>query len=513
MTNSRTYLLSAVVALSASGIFLLDAFVVPLGVAIWLPYIAVILLSLWMPHPRAAYCTAALCSVLTIAGLLLSPAGTESWLAKVNRPLAILAFWIAAAIGLKARRTQELEASNKALHQEIQRREQLETQMLRTQRLESIGVLTGGIAHDFNNLLTPILMATKLLKEERPDEERRHLLETLQASAERAAELVRKLLAFAGGGSGERTMVNIERVVNEIKEIVEHSFPKGIAVRSDIAAELPPVLGDPTQLSQVLMNFCVNARDAMPSGGTLSISADKAILDELYVRTHPDARVGTFVRLAVEDTGCGMSPEIVDRAFDPFFTTKSQGKGTGLGLSTALGIVRSHRGFLDVQSSPGRGSRFAIYLPAQPVETSKSEVSEKVALRRGNGELVLVVDDEDATLQTVKAVLECRGYRVLLAHGGIEAFGLYDQHRAEVGGVLLDLMMPDMDGLSVMAKLREKDPNLRITVSSGLHPADRTAETLSATGVAFLSKPYSDEQLLAALARMFQVRSGAFPKI
>jgi len=498
-------------AVSALGIFLLDAFFVPLGVAIWLPYIAVILISLWLPHASSVYITAAVCSVLTVAGLFLSPPDADFWLATVNRPIAITAFWIAATIGLKARRTQELERSNKALErsnktlqQEMQLREELESQLLRTQRLESIGVLTGGIAHDFNNLLTPILMATKLLKKERPDEERRHLMDTLQASAERAAELVRKLLAFAGGVGGERTIVKVNDVINEIEEIVRHTFPKTIAIRMRLAENLPPVLADPTQLSQVLMNLCVNARDAMPSGGTLSIAAEKAVVDDNYVRAHPDARAGTFVRLTVEDTGSGMSPEVLDHAFDPFFTTKTQGKGTGLGLSTALGIVRRHGGFLQVDSALGRGSRFAIYLPAQPLEASNREVSEKVVPRRGNGELVLVVDDEEAVLQTVKAVLQCGGYRVLVAHGGVEALDIYDRNRAEVQGVLLDMMMPDMDGLAVMAKLREKDPDVRITVSSGLHLAGRTAEAVAANGVAFLPKPYSDEQLLAAVSKMLQ---------
>ena len=213
-------------------------------------------------------------------------------MAIMNRSMGILAFWIVAFIGLKARRIQELERSNQALQQEIQRREKLESQLLRTQRLESIGVLTGGIAHDFNNLLTPILMSTKLLQEERPDVERQHLLETLRASAERAAELVRKLLAFAGGMVGERTSLHVKDVVTEVVEIVGHTFPKAIRIQTDLGEGLPPVLADATQLSQVLMNLCVNARDAMPSGGTLSIALDKVTVDDEYVQAHPDARRG-----------------------------------------------------------------------------------------------------------------------------------------------------------------------------------------------------------------------------
>jgi two-component system, cell cycle sensor histidine kinase and response regulator CckA len=503
MKNTRTYLLLMGMLLAALSIFLVDTFV-PLGVEDWLPYVVVVLVSLWLESPWHVYSTAALCSILTVAGLFLSPTGGEVWMAIVNRWMGVLAFWIIAFIGLKARRIRELERSNVALQREIQRREELESQLLRIQRLESIGVLTGGIAHDFNNLLTPIIMATKLLQEGRPDEERQHLLETLRASAERAADLVRKLLAFAGGMTGDRTSVCVKDVVTEIKEIVDHTFPKTILLQMRLAEGLPPVLADATQLSQVLMNLCVNSRDAMPSGGTLSVSLDQVTVDDDYVRAHPDARQGVFVRLTVEDTGCGMSAEILDQAFDPFFTTKTKGKGNGLGLSTALGIVRSHGGFLQVESEVGRGSRFFMHLPAQSTEARKPGVSAKIDVQHGNGELVLAVDDESPTLETVKAVLQSRGYRVLTACGGEEALAIYDQKRADIQAVLLDMMMPRMDGLAVMARMWERDPNVRIIASSGLSVIDRTAEMLAANQIPFLPKPYSEEQLLAALARLLR---------
>jgi len=504
MSEARNFRFFAGVLLPAVGVFALDVFFLPLGVAVWLPYIAVVLVSLWLARPWQTYCTAALCSVLTLAGMFLSPAGADFWLAGVNRLMAVLAFWIAAAVGVGARRTRELERSNQALQEEIQRRQALEAQLLRTQRLESIGVLTGGIAHDFNNLLTPILMAAKLLREERPAEERTQLLETLQASAERAAELVRKLLAFAGGMEGERRVVHVKNVIAEIHEIVEHTFPKTVDIRIHIPAGLPPVLADPTQLSQVLMNLSVNARDAMPSGGTLFIAAARVAVNEAYTARHPEARPGVYVRITVEDTGTGMTAEVLDKAFDPFFTTKTPGKGTGLGLSTALGIVRSHGGFLHVDSDVGRGSRFAVFFPTACEEGGRPETPARVAARRGSGELVLVVDDEVAALQTVKAILQRSGYRVLTARGGAEALEIYERDRVEIRGVLLDMMMPDMDGLTVMARLRERDPHVQLIASSGLHVAGRTAETLAANRVPFLSKPYSDEQLLMALAQVLQ---------
>ncbi len=492
------------VFLSAIGVFVLDAFFLPLGVAIWLPYVAVVLASLWLPQAWLVYSTAAACSFLTIAGQFLSAPGVAFWLGAGNRLMAVTIFWFAAIVGLKARRTKELERSNHALQLEIQHRRELESQLLRTQRLESIGVLTGGIAHDFNNLLTPILMAAKILQEDRPEEERRHLLETLQASAERAAELVRKLLAFAGGVGGERTTVQVQDVIQEVQQIVDHTFPKTIAIRARLTDRLPLVLADPTQLSQVLLNLCVNARDAMPSGGTLSLTAETVSVNGEQARVHPGARPGLFVRLAVEDTGCGMAPAVLDKAFDPFFTTKPQGKGSGLGLSTALGIVRSHGGFLHVDSHAGRGSRISVYLPAHACESKKADPQEESVARRGHGELLLIIDDEGPMLQTVKAVLQGRGYRVLTARGGAEALDLFDRNHAEIQGVLLDMMMPDMDGLDVLAKLRERAPNVRILASSGLYAAGRPTETLAVHRIPFLPKPYTDEQLLGALARLLR---------
>ncbi len=501
MKDKRTYLRVTAMCFAALGVLVLDVYT-PLGVEDWIPYVAIVLVSTWLPSPWHVYATAGICSVLTVAGLLLSPSGGEIWMAIVNRSMGILVFWVVAVIGLKARRIQELERSNRALQQEIRHREKLESQLLRTQRLESIGVLTGGIAHDFNNLLTPILMSTRFLQEERTDEERQHLLETIRASADRAAGLVRKLLAFAGGMVGERTSVQVKDMVTEIVEIVGRTFAKTIVIRTDLAEGLPSVLADATQLSQVLMNLCVNARDAMPTGGRLFVALDEATVDDEYVRAHPDARHGDFVRLTVEDTGCGMSPEILDQAFDPFFTTKTQDKGTGLGLSMTLGIVRSHGGFLQVDSEAGRGSRFAIFLPVQSTEGQKPGAAAKIEADRGNGELVLVVDDEMATLETVKAVLQSRGYRVLTACGGEEALAIYHQNHAKVYAVLLDMMMPGMDGLAVMAKLHEKAPDVRIIASSGLRLADGAADTMAANQVPFLPKPYSAEQLLAALAEL-----------
>jgi two-component system, cell cycle sensor histidine kinase and response regulator CckA len=494
----RTALLLPAVLLLAVLLFIMDL-LAPLGVAVWLPYLGVVLLAVWLPNRRHTYLATAVCTLFTACGLLFSPPGEAPWWAVVNRGLAVATFWVAAIAGLAARRTAELEKANAALQEEIAHRKKLEAQLLRTQRLESVGVLAGGIAHDFNNLLTPVLMAAKLLREDRPEEDRQHLLGTLQASAERGAEVVRQLLSFAGGIEGARVPVQLRHVLKEVKGIVEHTFPKAIVVRTRLAGDLRPALADATQLSQVLMNLCVNARDAMPDGGTLTIASENVELDEAAARAHPDARPGPHVRITVEDPGPGIPDEVLDRVFDPFFTTKEPGKGTGLGLATALGIVKSHGGFIQVWSEVGRGSRFEVYLPAHvaPVETVEPAPGEAPD---GNGELILVVDDEPFILQTVRATLERHGYRVVTAADGREALQAHERHRAGIDAVLLDMMMPGMDGLDVLAALRERDPGLRVIASSGLRLQDRVNEAASAGARRFLPKPYTDEQLLSALA-------------
>jgi len=385
---------------------------------------------------------------------------------------------------------------------DVTERVQLQAQLLRTQRLESIGVLAGSVAHDFNNLLNPILMAVMLLREERPEEERQHLLTTLQASAERGAEIVRQLLSFAGGSDGERAPVQIRHLIKEVKSILDHTFPKTIRLKVVLADSLAPVFADATQLSQVLMNLCVNARDAMPAGGSLTITAENVVLDHDAARLHADARPGPYLRIAVTDTGTGIAPKIIDRIFDPFFTTKEPGKGTGLGLSTVLGIVKSHNGFISLDSKLGRGSQFAVCLPALPQREDGAAGPARPSLPRGRGELILLVDDEPLILETVGTLLKGHGYQVLTATDGKEALAAYQQNRRQIQAVVLDMMMPVMDGPTTLSALQELDPQVRIVATSGLRPTGWLVEALAAGEVHFLQKPYSDEQILVTLARI-----------
>lgn len=378
-------------------------------------------------------------------------------------------------------------------------RKKLEAQFLRAQRLESIGVLAGGIAHDLNNVMTPILMSVKLLRKYVTGEKPRDLLDTAQASVERGIDMIKQLLSFAGGNEGERTQVSLQQLISEVEKMLQHTLSKTVQIEAEVDGNLWSVKGDKTQLLQVLMNLCVNARDAMTKGGTLSIKAENVVIGGHYSQFHPDAKPGPYVLLTVGDTGSGIAPDVVDKIFDPFFTTKGIGKGTGLGLSTALGIVRSHGGFLNVYSELDKGTRVSVYLPATGINLPLVANLKETSLAGGHGELIMVVDDEPLIVRTVKDVLESNGYRTLTADNGAEALALFKSYHTQVNAVLLDMMMPGLDGPAVMKGLQEINPQICIIACSGLRSAERLRVIQEAGAKAFLQKPYSDEQLLSTL--------------
>lgn len=374
-----------------------------------------------------------------------------------------------------------------------------ERESRRSQRLESIGTLAGGIAHDLNNVLTPILMGAKLLDSGRAGQNQKGLLSTMVASANRGADLIKQLLAFAGGVRGERQQVDIGQIIAETRSLLEHTLLKSIEIDCVIEDHCPPVQADATELSQILTNLCINARDAMADGGKLTIEAKCIQINGNATHTHPDARPGPYVVLSVADTGTGMSAETLERIFDPFFTTKDIGKGTGLGLATVQGIVKSHDGFVTVYSELGRGSKFSVYLPVGSKPSLSSDIPIAATAESGNGRTVLLVDDEGAILQMTAAVLEGDGYRVLTAHDGTAAVSKFTRHCKEISAVVLDMMMPGMDGLQTLEQLRRIDPGVVIVASSGLRTSQREAEVLERGAKAFLPKPYSEEQLLSVL--------------
>ncbi|BAY67261.1 hybrid sensor histidine kinase/response regulator [Trichormus variabilis] len=380
---------------------------------------------------------------------------------------------------------------------EITQKKQLEAQFLRAQRLESIGTLASGIAHDLNNVLAPILMTAQLLESQIKDERSRRLLPILITNAKRGANLVKQVLSFTRGLEGERTLLQLKHLVGEIQQIIKETFPKSIDLVAHISQNLWTVSGDATQLHQVLMNLCVNARDAMPKGGTLKITAENFSIDENYAKMNIDAKVGPYVVVTVTDTGIGIPSDILDRIFEPFFTTKELGKGTGLGLSTVLGIIKSHGGFINVYTEEGEGSQFKVYLPAQDTKELLEEA--ELELPPGNGELILVVDDEAAIRDITKTSLESHNYKAITASDGIEAIALYAEHRDEISLVLTDMVMPSMDGLTTIRTLQKINPHVKIIAVSGLAAHDKVNTAYNMGIQAFLSKPYTAYQLLQTI--------------
>ncbi len=389
---------------------------------------------------------------------------------------------------------------------DITQKKQLERQFLHAQRLESLGTLAGSIAHDLNNMLTPILAVAQLLQLKLPntDEPTHRLLKMQETNAKRGAALVKQMLSFARRTEGKRTVLQIKHLLLEIKQIASQTFPKSIEFYTDIEPELWPMRADATQLHQVVMNLCVNARDAMPDGGTLSICAENFLIDENYTQMNLDARVGPYVAITISDTGAGIPPELLERIFEPFFTTKEVGKGTGLGLSTVNGIVKNHGGFINVYSEVGLGTQFKIYLPA--VQGTETQQAEDLELALGNGELILVVDDEPAIREITKTSLETYNYKVITASDGLDAIALYAQHKDEISVVLMDMMMPSMDGLNSIHVLKKFNPLVKIIAVSGLSSSDKVSVAMGTGIKAFLSKPYTAQQLLETLHSVLNVK-------
>jgi two-component system, cell cycle sensor histidine kinase and response regulator CckA len=385
--------------------------------------------------------------------------------------------------------------------EDITESKKLQEQFYRAQRMEAVGTLAGGIAHDLNNILAPILMAPALLREYAQSAKESRLLDVIEKSAQRGADVVRQLLTFSRGSGGERVNVRLRPVLNEMIEIMRETFPRNIEIKSEGSLDLHIVMGDSTQLHQVIMNLCVNARDAMAEGGILSLEAKNVELNSADVAAHPPAMPGSYVAVSVSDSGGGIAPANLERIFEPFFTTKELTKGTGLGLSTVLGIVRGHRGFIVVKSRVGRGTIFTVYLPAISNTVAAPVVGSADGLPRANGELILVVDDEKLIRTGTRLLLEAYGYRVLIAADGAEGLATYVANRGDVRLVLTDLMMPVMGGVSLLRAIHLMDPNVRMLATSGLTDMEDHAklETLGVDGI--VAKPCDPRELLRIIWR------------
>lgn len=389
--------------------------------------------------------------------------------------------------------------------EDITELKKLEQQFLRVQRLESIGTLAGGIAHDLNNILGPIMMATAILRRENVDPKTLKLLDTVEASAKRGADMIKQVLTFARGVEGERVLLQPRHIIKEIVSIGKETFPKSIRISEHLAKDLRTILGDATQVHQTLMNLFINARDAMPDGGELTITANNVELDERFARRNPLAKAGPYVLLSVRDTGTGIPPEALDLVFDPFFTTKEYGKGTGLGLSTVLGIVKGHGGFIDLRSEIGKGTEFSVYFPIsdtaplQPPSVRRADITIV-----GRNELIMVVDDEAAIREVTVTTLEGCGFRVITASDGDEAMPLFRQRRADISLILTDIMMPRMDGIAMIKEMLKVKPDLRFIVMSGLAESGTVKSLDPQQQVAFLQKPFTSDVLLETISEMLK---------
>jgi PAS domain S-box-containing protein len=383
----------------------------------------------------------------------------------------------------------------------------MEQEVLRAQRVESIGTLAGGIAHDLNNVLGPIILSLDLLKMRCTDPMSQELITMIASSAQRGAGMVRQVLSFACGLGGQRVELRLDRLIRDVQKIATETFLKNIEVQIITPDDVWTVLGDPTQLHQVLLNLCVNARDAMPGGGKLTNSLENLMVDTHYAGLIRDAKPGPYVVLKVRDTGTGIEPAIVEKIFDPFFTTKEVGKGTGLGLATTMGIVRSHGGFIQVESDLGKGTTFSVCLPAQVLQREEARATPEAALPQGHGELILVVDDETVVREITKETLTANGYKVVLAADGTEAVAAFASRGPEFAAVITDLMMPVMDGRSTISVLRRMQSEVPIIATSGLTTKERSVD-LEELGVKhFLPKPYSAALLLRTLEEILQKQS------
>jgi PAS domain S-box-containing protein len=387
-----------------------------------------------------------------------------------------------------------------AIDTDITEKKKIEAQFMRAQRMESIGTLAGGIAHDLNNILAPIMMSIDILKSTSTHPQAQRILETIEVSAQRGADIVRQVLSFARGLESQRIEIQPKHLLKDLEHIIKDTFPKDIRLHFSIPNDTWTILGDPTQIHQILLNLSVNARDAMPHGGTLSVSVENSVLDEQYAAMNLQAKAGRYVKIIVTDSGTGIPPALLEKIFEPFFTTKNLNKGTGLGLSTVMAIVKSHEGIINVYSEPGKGTTFNVYLPAMEASMeSRAGQSEEATLPRGKGETVLVVDDEASILTITGQTLQAFGYKVLTATDGAAAVAVYAQHRDNIDVVLTDMMMPVMDGPATIHALMRINPGVKVIAASGL-TANGSVVRMSGDGVKhFLTKPYTAGTLLKTI--------------
>ena len=379
----------------------------------------------------------------------------------------------------------------------------LENQLRQAQKMEAVGQLAAGVAHDFNNILTVIQGHSMLLLATKPPESSdRKPLQTIAAASERASKLVRQLLTFSRKQFVKMCLMEIGDTFSTISDMLPRVLPENIQVTINAAPDLPWINADAGMMEQMLMNLAVNARDAMVEGGRLTLSAEKIEVAPGVVRNHQDACPGRFVCLSVADTGCGMLPDVLSHIFEPFFTTKPVGKGSGLGLATVYGIAKQHQGWVEVESQPGQGSIFRVFIPASHVQPQVEPVPSASEPVRGGSETILVVEDEETVREFVVEVLRRHGYQTIVAESGPQALERWTENRGKIHLLLTDMVMPGgLTGREVGERLLAQDPALKVVYSSGYSPGMAGKDLAVFKQQNFLPKPYCPAKLLEVLRR------------
>jgi signal transduction histidine kinase/ActR/RegA family two-component response regulator len=378
----------------------------------------------------------------------------------------------------------------------------LQKQLLQAQKMEAIGTLAGGIAHDFNNLLQVTLGYSELLMSERAEDDPSYGdLHKIHQAAISGADLVKRLLTFSRKVEPKPVPMSLNQQVNHVEKMLSRTIPKMIDIRLELEPDTQRISADPALIEQVLMNLALNARDAMPDGGILTIMTQNVTLDEQFCEMYPGSKPGEYVLLSVSDTGHGMDNATIEHVFEPFYTTKELGRGTGLGLAMVYGIVKQHNGYIRCQSSLGIGTTFKIYLPVIPEETELETPSEMTILPSGT-ETILLVDDEEGVRDLGKRILERSGYTVLTAANGREGLDTYGERKREISLVILDLIMPEMGGKQCLNELLKIDPKVKILIASGYSADGEAEETLETNAQGFIAKPYNLKEVLHTVRRV-----------
>jgi signal transduction histidine kinase/ActR/RegA family two-component response regulator len=402
------------------------------------------------------------------------------------------------------REMAERKKAEEQVRREKEEKQTLEEQILRSQRMDSLGALAGGIAHDLNNALVPVVIGSHILLEGGDSKaDRNELLRLIESGGKRCTSLVKQMVTFARGSSEKNSSVPLRHLIQEMAGIARSTFPKNIEVQRHFPAELWNVEGNATELHQILLNLCVNSRDAMPNGGLLVMSADNMVLSEQHLPANSGALPGSYVMMSVSDTGSGIPPEVRSRLFEPFFTTKSPGKGTGLGLSTVASIVKRHKGFIEVKSEVGKGTEFKTFIPAVPVVVPSSPDAESSSLPFGHGELILFVDDEKSILEVGKTALENYGYAVIAANNGLEAVACFELHKQQISLIVMDTDMPYLDGLGATQTIRKTVADMPIILATA-NPDNAILARPELAHIPCLAKPYAIPDLLREVAQVLR---------